>query len=191
MDEQQKAALRSLRDKYIADRDKNHMLASLISAELGEPTPGGPSGMDFASLGSGSSAGSGGSAGADPVAGTAEGEFFNYNSTDAAYDVLKKYGSRTHPLKTKQIFDAIKKGGVQISVEQAMYRSLARSHRFRKVGPGSWGLAEWYPKGTKTTAPRTVQNADGSVTELPPDDLPDGAEATPGEASGDNGTEVA
>ncbi len=173
MNDQEKQALRTLRDKYVAEAQRQLGLAALLSAELGEPPPvGGGVPVDLLA---GLTGTNGGAIGADPVEGTAHGEYLNFNSTDAAYAILTKFGSRQNPLKTRQIYDALKKGGVQLSMEQALYRSLARSHRFKKAGPGSWGLAEWYPKD-KT---RTVKNADGTVTELPVTD--DDPEADDGE----------
>lgn len=146
MDERERAALRTTRDKFLADRNKLDTMIAMLSEQLGEPPPaGGPgSGMSMSFAGAG-----GADAGSDPLAGTHEGEYFGFTSTKAAGEVLKKFGSRQHPLKTKQIFDAIRKGGVDITSEEGFYRSLARSRNFRKVARGTWGLSEWYPVAPK------------------------------------------
>lgn len=138
MDEQDRAAIKATRDKALADRQKLDVVIAYLSEQLGEPVPDGPAG------GSGGGIATGG----DPVAGTHEGEYYSYASTDAAFEVLSRFGSQQRPLKTKMIFDAVKKGGVDIANEDSLYRSLARSNRFRKVGRGLWGLTEWYPNAS-------------------------------------------
>src|SRR5205807_8464338 len=84
------------------------------------------------------------------------------NGTDAAYKVLSKFGNKQHPLKTKQLFDAVRKGGVQINSEEGFHKSLARSGRFKKVGRGLWGLTEWYPAAAK----KTVASQRGDLTNV-------------------------
>lgn len=167
VDDQERAAIRTTRDKFVADRQKLDMMIAMLSEQLGEPPPGGGGGlpMGFASSG-------GGGGGGDPVAGTREGEFFGFTSTKAAGEILRKYGSRQRPLKTKQIYDAIRKGGVDISSEEGFYRSLARSRNFRKVARGTWGLSEWYPPVSKKAA-----DAANVATIADPDEVDDDLDA--------------
>jgi hypothetical protein len=172
IDESERQVLRSLRDRKLAEMARLAEMVDMLSEELGEATPptpgGGGNGSGIIPLGAQRGFGSPGSI--DPVAGTADGEYLNYTSTDAAYDILKKFGNRSHPLKTKQIYEACKKGGVQIGMEQALYRSLGRSHRFKLAGRGSWGLSDWYPKDRGT---KTVRNAQGDLVDIDADDEPD------------------
>jgi hypothetical protein len=162
MDEQEKTVLRSLLDKKIAERDRLTLFIDTIAAELGEPVPSGPSGN-----GSPTVTRSGARLGADPVASTNEGEYFSFTSTDAAREILTKYGDRQHPIKTSVLYQALKKGGVTISSEDVLYRSLARSNRFRKVGRGLWGLSDWYPTSAKQPASKREPDM-SNVTNLEP-----------------------
>lgn len=155
MEDQQMQALRAERDAAVAERTKLDVVISYLSARLGEPPP---SGGGMPSQPAGNIAGNGG--GGDPVAGTHEGEYLGETSTDAAYKVLTKFGSKQHLLKTKDLFDAVRKGGVQITSEEGFYKSLARSHRFKKVGRGTWGLMEWYPNLTAQKKAAAASRAD-------------------------------
>lgn len=137
-------ALQTTLESLLAERHDLDVAIGVICKRLGidpPPSGGGGRGSSFAR--------SGGGGGGDPVTGTTEGEYFGFVSTKAALEILKKFGARQRPLKTKDIYDAITKGGVEIGTEDALYRSLSRSHTFKKVGRGLWGLTEWYPPTTK------------------------------------------
>jgi hypothetical protein len=162
MSETLKAAL----DALIAERDELNTVIAGLAKRIGVPVP--PSGG-----GGGGNPNPGGGGGGDPVAGTFEGEYHGFTSTKAAGEVLKKFGNRQHPIKTKALFDAIKKGGVDIANEDGLYRSLARSRNFRKVGRGIWGLSEWYPA---RTGQRILKNLDGTET-IHPDDIDHGPDS--------------
>ena len=82
--------------------------------------------------------------GTDPVASTREGEFFGMSGPQATEALMRKFG-RSRPLKTDEIFNAIRKGGVQIQSKEGLYRTLTRDADFHRVGRGTWGLSEWYP----------------------------------------------
>ncbi len=85
------------------------------------------------------------SIGGDPVASVAAGEFYAMSAPKATRALLERMG-RTRPLKTEEIFNAIKKGGVDIGSTGSLYRSLFReSGIFHNVGRGVWGLTVWYP----------------------------------------------
>jgi hypothetical protein len=160
-------ALQSTLDTLIAERDELNVAITVLCKRLGVPVP--PDGSGGGGT-AGRQSGIRGMQGADPVANTSEGEYFGFVSTKAALDVLTKFGKRERPLKTKDIYDAIKKGGVDISTEDALYRSLARSHRFKKVGRGLWGLSEWYP-----ATPRKPK-VDAQGKPLPADEVADEVE---------------
>ncbi len=98
--------------------------------------------------------------GLEPEAAVTPGEFFGMSGPAAARMLLERFG-RTRPLKTEQIFSAIKKGGVKIQSSQGLYRSLFRDPRFTRVSKSTWGLAEWYPdpprkRGSEQQPVRTV-----------------------------------
>lgn len=78
-----------------------------------------------------------------PATLVADGEFFGMSGTKATKALLNKLG-RTRPLKTREIFVAITKGGVKLANAEVLYKSLARSGEFELVSKGTWGLSEWY-----------------------------------------------
>ncbi|MEX2255449.1 MAG: hypothetical protein WEC34_08420 [Acidimicrobiia bacterium] len=173
-------AIRITRDNFVAQRQKLDVMIAMLSEQLGEQPPSGPGGglpTDLVGAGVG-----GGAAGGDPVAGTNEGAYFGFTSTKAAGEILRLYGDQHHPLKTKQIFDALKKGGVQIASEDGLYRSLSRSRNFRKVGKALWGLSEWYP-----TPPKRAGSTPDNVSSLSPNG---GAAVVDDEVSDEESTEV-
>jgi hypothetical protein len=174
MDPQEQAALQKMLDDAIAQRQELDVFIRHVSGRLGVATPSGPNGGGSPRT---TVTNTGNHAGADPVENTVEAEYFGRNSTDAAYAILSKFGDVRHTLKTKQLYDALKKGGVQISGEDVLYRSLARSNRFRKVARGTWGLSEWYPN-----APKAQRSKATNVSSLTPDEMD--------ETSTDEDTEV-
>lgn len=174
------AALKAALDSLVVDRDELNVAISVIAKQLGVPVPpgGGGNGGGGAPIPGG---GNGSHSGQDPVMGTNEGEYFGYTSTKAAGEILKKFGDRAHPLKTADIYNAIKRGGVQISSEDALYRSLSRSRHYLKVGRGLWGLAAWYPERAAAKAGAKAPPAsDGDLDaddDFIEDDLDTGAES--------------
>lgn len=104
---------------------------------------------------------------ADPSSLVADGEFYGQSATKATKALMAKLG-RTRPLKTTEIFEAIKKGGVGISNIEVLYKSLQRSDDFLRVAKGTWGLAEWYPERVRKNARKEAledEDENGSVTE--------------------------
>lgn len=154
-------AMRATLDALVAERDELNVLIAGLAKRLGMEAPGtGLSTEPTAPL-----------PGGNPVDGTHEAEYFGFPSTKAAGEVLKKFGSRQRPLKTKDLYDAVRKGGVDISGEDALYRSLARSRHFRKVGRGLWGLSEWYPpRSGKPARPEAPNESDDGPVPDPEDD---------------------
>lgn len=168
MDEQERHATRTARDAAVAERARLDVVIAYLSERLGEPPPsGGGGGLPL--MGQTANLGGG-----DPVAGTHEGEYYGESSTDAAYKVLGKFGNKQHLLKTKDLFDAVRKGGVAITSEEGFYKSLSRSHRFKKIGRGTWGLSEWYPAAAKKAA--AARGDLGNVATLGATAHPNGAE---------------
>lgn len=74
----------------------------------------------------------------------AEGEFYGQSMASAASAVLRKIG-KPNALKTAQLVEALRKGGVPVKSGGTLYRSINRNSKFRRVGKGLWGLSEWYP----------------------------------------------
>lgn len=148
MDASQKAAAEAMLADAIRNRDELNVVIRFLSAQLGKPAPsgGGPGG------GLNSDASSTPAApGAPPVTLVGEGEFHGQSAPKATIELLNRVG-RTRPLKTGEIYVAIKRGGVQIKNQDGLYRALHRDGRFRKVGVSLWGLEAWYPprpKGAK------------------------------------------
>lgn len=92
-----------------------------------------------------------------------EGQFFGQSSTKAVYAVLERAG-QDRPLKTAELLDYIRRGGVKLggrTPEQSLYRSLARDARFFNIGRGRWGLRAWYPDSVtrKGGKPATADEA--------------------------------
>lgn len=108
----------------------------------------------------------------DPVAAVTEGQFFGKSGPKASKELLEMFGP-SRPLKTDEIFQAVKKGGVQIGSAGTLYRSLTRDGAFLRVGRGRWGLAEWYPEAAKRKA--------GAPTEDGPQDREESPEAQSGQ----------
>lgn len=78
------------------------------------------------------------------------GYFHNLSQAAAAEKLLKL--NPGHPLKTPEILEAFRKGGMQITSKNAvqiLYTTLKRSARFERVAKHAWGLAEWYPEKRK------------------------------------------
>jgi hypothetical protein len=85
---------------------------------------------------------------------TSPGEFYGMSSTAAARAVLEKAG-RSRPLKTQEILDLLRRGGVTFTGKSpvgTLYRSLFRSPVFHKVGAGLWGLSAWYSPAARRSA---------------------------------------
>lgn len=107
-------------------------------------------------------------AGVDPIAAVTASEFYGLSAPKATRELLNRMG-RTRPLKTDDIFKAIKKGGVDISSKEVLYRSLTRDGSFHKVGRSIWGLAAWYPNAVRrskreATADDNVEGETGAET---------------------------
>ena len=125
-----------------------------------------------------------------PVVGNAasavgESEFYGLSAPKAAREVLNRVG-RARPLKTDEIFEAIKKGGVQISSSEVLYRSLFRDRIFHRVGRGRWGLRAWYPNAP-VKGP-SVSGAAGTATTEQNAERVDEAEAARMEPEGESAT---
>jgi hypothetical protein len=99
----------------------------------------------------------------DPAHLVADGEFYGMSAPAAAVRVLQKVG-KPNALKTEQLVSAIRKGGVKVKNAGTLYRSLIRHTKFKRVGKGLWGLAEWYPQPpqARTSTREAVQEQVGT-----------------------------
>lgn len=103
--------------------------------------------------------------GASPLILVSEGEFWGMSTPKATAALLDKSG-RTRPLKTREILQCLRKGGVNFggkNPEGTLYRSLGRDPRFTNVGKSTWGLSAWYPKAARTTPPSSANGLDHEV----------------------------
>lgn len=96
-------------------------------------------------------------------------EFVGLSLPKAAEAVLMRFSPAPNrrPLKTVELTNAIRKGGLQVANSSQLYRSLHKHARFRTVGRGVWGLDEWYP------GPRKPSRQEQTVA-----DSNDGADAS-------------
>lgn len=183
MDEVRRTVLAAELDEALRDMNRAAAVVEYLSAKLGVPPPGGNGG------GGGDGGGDGGveapplDAHADPVAVVRDGEFFGMSGPKAAKALMEKFG-RERPLKTEEIFSAIKKGGVQVQSQQGLYRSLFRDPKFTKVGTSLWGLSAWYPAAARKAA---KADAEAEAAELGLDDHHDDDDGpTAPDVSGDS-----
>lgn len=145
MDASQRAALEATLADAVNKRDELNVVINYLSAQLGQPPPsGGSPGGGGLPVTSATQPGSG----TTPVGAVAEGEFYGTSATKATATLMERMG-RNRPLKTGEIYAAIKKGGVQIKNQDGLYRALHRDDRFQRVGSSLWGLSAWYPKPPK------------------------------------------
>jgi len=163
-DESRIVVLRQELDEAIRKRQQLDVVIGYLQTQLGEDPGEIPS---FQSARPARQSGAG-EPGKHPSALVNPGEFYGKTSTTAARAVLDRIG-RTRPLTTGELFEAIKKGGVDIQDQQVLYRSLFRSTQFLKVAKSTWGLAAWYPD-SKVKAAREKAALEGSGDE-PTNDL--------------------
>lgn len=153
----ERSAFKTALEVAVRERDELNVLIEQLARRAGVPVPEG---------GAASSSSSTPAAGpdADPASLVADGEFYGQSATKATKALLGKLG-RTRPLKTPEIYDAIKKGGVAIKDTEVLYKSLARSEDFLRVAKGTWGLAEWYPERVRKNARREALEDEGDSSE--------------------------
>jgi hypothetical protein len=113
---------------------------------------------------------------AEPSTAITEGGFFGMSAPKAAVILLERVG-RTRPLKTKEIYNAIRKGGVNIGNPNTLHRSLTRDDRFYRVGRGLWGLSAWYPgqkpKAAEASSPNAANEPEPDQTQESHDEAPE------------------
>ena len=71
-------------------------------------------------------------------------QFYGMSITKAAEEVLTMVG-RNRPLRTREIFEAVTKGGLTVKSTEIVGKMLKRSKKFHQLQRGIWGLAAWYP----------------------------------------------
>jgi hypothetical protein len=141
-EEQRKQVLKAELDDAVRQRDDLDTYIAVLAKRLGVEVPGRSAGGEAENGQSATIAG-------DPVAGVREGQFYGMSGPKASKALLRLVG-RDRPLKTQEIFDAIRKGGVtQIQNANTLYRSLTRDPELHNVGRGRWGLTEWYPNARR------------------------------------------
>jgi HB1, ASXL, restriction endonuclease HTH domain len=154
MDDMRREALQAALDEAEAERNQLDSVIRYLRGKLGHEGSATPDANKPPTASVGLSTG-------DPSSIIGEGEFYGQSGPKAARQVLERVG-RTRPLKTEEIFAAIKKGGVQISSAEVLYRSMFRDHTFHRVGRGRWGLRAWYPNAPARR--KGTEGSDGEVT---------------------------
>jgi len=109
------------------------------------------------------------------------GQFGGMSANKAASDLLRRVG-RDRPLSTREIYDAITKGGVTIKDTDVLAKMMKRSGRFHRPVRGRWGLAEWYPASVRAKAAGVGLQEDDDEPDLPDPDA--NAEGEGGDAEG-------
>ena len=166
MDESERQALFAALDVARRDRQELDQLIGYLSRRLGVSE-------DDESAGQTRGTG-GGQTPPDVIPSTlvADGEFFGMSATKATKALLNKLG-RTRPLKTREIFDAIKKGGVNPATPDVLYKSLARSKDFELASKGTWGLSEWYGNRSRKSRRDPGNDESGSAEDGNPEETAD------------------
>jgi hypothetical protein len=145
MDDLRRKALEEELSEAVRERERLDHAIAYLADRLGKPIPTSGSADEQGMV-------------HDPTAPvtTAPSEFFGMSSTAAARAVLEKAG-RSRPLKTEEILDLIRLGGVEFKGKDpggTLYRSLFRSPVFQRVGPGRWGLSAWYGTAAARRSPK-------------------------------------
>lgn len=98
-----------------------------------------------------------------------EHEFHGMTIPKASEAVLARWSPppMQRPIKTTQLTDALRKGGLTLEEPRAVYRSLYSAARWQRLTGGLWGLASWYP--TKSAASSPPAPDGGPVTPENPD----------------------
>lgn len=76
------------------------------------------------------------------------GQYGGMSGNNAAAELLEAVG-RNRPLTTREIYDAITKGGVKVKDAEVLAKMMKRSGRFHRPVPRRWGLIEWYPNAAR------------------------------------------
>lgn len=96
-------------------------------------------------------------------------EFFGWTMPKAAVEVLRRWSPEPHhrPLKTGELMEALRKGGLTIKESRVLYRSLYTAPRLKNIKGGRWGLAAWYPAERNKNGGKGA----GGTEPMPVDDL--------------------
>jgi len=141
MDEARRQALIAEREDAIRERERLDAVIEYLSIRLGvqvqdaEPDSGLPTPPMTGQLTN------------DVLALVYDQEFHGWTMPKAAAEVLTRWSPPPHhrPLKTGELLDALRKGGLTIKDSRVLYRSLYTAPRFKNIKGGRWGLAAWYP----------------------------------------------
>jgi hypothetical protein len=180
MDEARSAALRKELEAALAEREELDTFIAVLSRRLGIPEP------ERLAADGPETNGRAVDTARPPVESVRAAQFYGMSGPKAAKAVLEMFGtaSRPWPLKTDDIFEAIKKGGAKIGSSGALYRSLHRDPIFHKVGRGLWGLTEWYPQSARRTRDSDEPpDDDGKADPSSESDLLDSGDTSPPDES--------
>lgn len=85
-------------------------------------------------------------------------QFYGLSVTKGAAKVLGLVG-KDRPLRTREIHDALVKGGLTPKSVEVVGKMLKRDAKFHQLRRGIWGLTEWYPASVlaKGTADADLQ----------------------------------
>ena len=73
-------------------------------------------------------------------------QYFGLSANKAAAEVLHMVG-KSRPLTTRELYEAITKGGISVKDTDVLGKMMKKSPLFHRLGEGRggrWGLAEWY-----------------------------------------------
>lgn len=106
-------------------------------------------------------------------------EFHGMSYPKAAEETLRRWSPSPvkRPIKTTQLVEALRKGGIDVKEPRPVYRSLYSSPRFYNLKGGQWGFAEWYPERAVKAA-RSERDSDAAPGA-------DGADLDPSEVASD------
>src|SRR5437763_523426 len=121
MDDTRRQVLTQELQEAVKQRDRLTSFIELLSERLEVPVPG-------ADARQGSDATPTPVTG-DPISAVSEGEFYGMSAPKASRALLQKVG-RQRPMKTDEIFEAIRRGGVTVKTSGTLYRSLFRDASF-------------------------------------------------------------
>lgn len=71
-------------------------------------------------------------------------QYYGLSVTKGAAEVLDMVG-RDRPLRSREIYEALVKGGLSPKNVEVVGKMLKRDKRFHQVKRGMWGLSHWYP----------------------------------------------
>jgi hypothetical protein len=163
MDDARRTVLMEELEAVKRERDDLNGFIETLARRLGVPVDGGQEDRADAAP-NGKQGGASGLLTDDAASLVYEHEFHGMTIPKASETVLSRWSPppMQRPIKTTQLTDALRKGGLSLDEPRAVYRSLYSAARFQRLTGGLWGLASWYPAKSATPGPATSEN-DGSA----------------------------